>query len=194
MRTHFCSFKGLILQLTAIFRCAEFATTNFKMSHISFACLSIFSHVTTLKPLNGFNVNLTQKSLAIFCRRNVVLVRFELKQWALYLTTYMRFCKHLEFRNFYILSNNQQWSFKRTQKLPEYPILDNYTKLHSTYICSDPLHKWTLSSLLDIVTGLRAGHVGNQSLILSKGKRSVLYKTSRPVLGPTQLLFSGYRG
>ena len=64
----------------------------------------MFSYVTTLKQLNGFNVNLTQ-GLVVFCRRNVVLVRFELKQWALYLTPYMRFCKHLEFRNLYILRN-----------------------------------------------------------------------------------------
>lgn len=88
--------------------------------------------MTTLKPLNGFNVNLTQRSLVIFCKRDVVLVRFELKQWTLYLTTYMRFCKHLEFRNFYTVCNNQQWSFKRKLRLPEYLIIDKYTELHPT--------------------------------------------------------------
>ena len=40
------------------------------------------------------------------------------------------------------------------------------------YPCT--VHKWTWSSLVDIATGLRAGHVRNQNLILSKGKRSVL--------------------
>jgi hypothetical protein len=89
MRTHFCSFKGLLLQ-KQFFVLPSLQRIISKCHLLALPCLPI-SRVTNLKPLIGFtlNVNLTQRSLVTVCRRNIVLIRFELTQWAFYLMIYM---------------------------------------------------------------------------------------------------------